>query len=182
MVRTPLQRGVGIDEFRRSWRVPRADVSLLPVQRRKLAASFGEHFWRGIDASYLGVGKGIGEDAGQVAGATTEIVDCGIFRFWDAGDEIEAGAKANVGIAKVSLRLPSGHSGQKEIISLQVGKPRMDKFRPGTPGCDRAAPFRGGLPPRFCASCDTGDSSRFVQTARNDSRFLCWSAPARSEE
>jgi hypothetical protein len=75
MVRNPLQGGVGIDEIGRRCRMPRTDVGLLPREGRELAASFGEHFGRRIDAGDFGIGEGVREEAGQVAGAATEVVD-----------------------------------------------------------------------------------------------------------
>ena len=116
-----MQGGVGIDEVRRSGRSPSGDVALLPADSCKLSTGFGEHFRRGIDAYHLGIGERVGQDASQMASAAAEIVDCRVFDLGDAGDEIKAGAKADVGVAKVSLRLPSSHS-VREIIALQVAQ------------------------------------------------------------
>src|SRR6266404_4484640 len=102
MVGDPLQGGIGIDEIRRSGRTPRANVNLLPGNSRKFTASLDEHFRRGIDANDLGLGKGIGEDPGQVAGAAAEIIKWGVCRLGDAREEIEARAKADISVSKVS--------------------------------------------------------------------------------
>jgi len=48
---------------------------LLPRKRRELAASFGEHFEGGVDANDFGIGKGVSENASEVAGAATEVID-----------------------------------------------------------------------------------------------------------
>src|SRR3979490_2595283 len=114
MVRDPLQGGIGINEMGRSGRTPRANIRLLPRKSREFVASLGEHFGRGIDADDLSLGEGIGEDPGQVAGAAAEIIDCGIFKPGNARDEVEARAKADISVSKVSLGLPSGHSGQQK--------------------------------------------------------------------
>src|SRR5258708_1295430 len=157
MVGHPLQRGVGIDEIGRSHRTPRANVSLPPAKSRELAASFGEHFGRGIDSDDFGIWKRVGKDAGQVPGSATEAVDRRIFGLGDATDEIEAGPEADVGIAKVSLRLPGGHRGQKKSYTATC-EARMGKTKRGSLACDRAAPFRIDLRRQSCASCDKGGS------------------------
>src|SRR5258705_2120844 len=127
MVGDPLQGGIDIDEIRRSGRTPRANVSLLPGNSRKFAASIGEHFRRGIDANDLGLGEGIGEDPGQVAGAGAEIIDCGVSKLGDAREKIEARAKADISVSKVSLRLPSGHRGQPKSYHCRSAKLRTAK-------------------------------------------------------
>ena len=109
-----MQGGVGVDELRRRGRAPGTDVRLLPVEGGELASSFGEHFGRGIDAGDFGIRESIGEDSRQMAGAAAEVVNCGVVGFGDAGDQIDAGAKANVGVAKVSLRFPGGHRGRQK--------------------------------------------------------------------
>src|ERR1700687_1342053 len=158
MVWDPLQGGIGVDEIGRSCRVPRADVRLLPREGGKLATRFGEHFGRGVEADDTGFGKGVGENAGQVARAAAEVVDGGVFAFGDAGHEIEARAKADVGVAEVSLRFPGSHSGEKKSYHCYSKGCGRTKIRRESPACDRAAPFRGGPRRRFCASCDTDDS------------------------
>jgi hypothetical protein len=114
VIRYPLQCGVGIDELRRRRRPPGRDVSLLPVEGGELAPSFGEHFGRGVDAGDFGTREGIGEDLRQMARTAAEVVDGGVLGLGDAGDEIEAGAKANVGVAEVGLWFPGGHRDRKK--------------------------------------------------------------------
>src|ERR1700738_5129787 len=92
--------------------MPTANVIPAPFECGKLAASFAEHFGRGIDPGDSGAQKGIGKDAGQMASAAAEIVDRGVRKFGDARDQVKTGAKANIGGAKVSLRLPGSHRGQ----------------------------------------------------------------------
>jgi hypothetical protein len=109
-----LQRGIGVNQIGRSGRVPRPNVRLPPTQRGELATSLGKHFRRGIDACHFGAREGIGKDTSEVAGAATDVANCRVIKLGNARDEIEARAKADVSVAKVSLRLPSGHRGHEK--------------------------------------------------------------------
>lgn len=57
-----------------------------------------------------------------MAGAAAEVANCGIIKLGNTRDKIEARAKADVSVAKVSLRLPSGHGGYGK--SYHRGPPR----------------------------------------------------------
>src|ERR1700741_3327367 len=109
MVGNPLQGGVAVNQVSRRGGVPTGDIVLLPGYSGKFPTSFREHFGRRIDADHFGIWESIGQDASEVAGAAAEIVDGAVFEFRDAREEVDAGPKAYVGVAKISLRLPGGH-------------------------------------------------------------------------
>jgi hypothetical protein len=64
-----------------------------------------------------------------VARAAAEVVNYGVIELRDAGDEIESRAKADVGVAKVSLRLPGSHSVKKKSYHCNLGGRVIDKIR-----------------------------------------------------
>src|SRR5437899_1470590 len=99
MIRNPLQGGISVNEVRSARWAPRRDVRLLPLDLRELTPSLRKHFRRRIDAGHFGTRKSIGEDAGQVTGAAAEIVNYWVIELRNARDEVDAGAKADVGVA-----------------------------------------------------------------------------------
>src|SRR6267142_6972375 len=114
MIRNPLQGGVGVNQMGGSRRAPRCKVCLLPIERGEFPSCLRKHFAGRIDAGHFGTGESIGEDAGQMTGAAAEVVNYLVIELGNARDEVDAGPKAYVGVAEVSLRLPSGHRSPRE--------------------------------------------------------------------
>ena len=94
-----MEGRITINEIGRRGRRPRSNVRLFPGERREFAASPCKHFGRRVDADDLGAWKGVSEDVSQVAGAATEIVNQRVSECGKSSDEVEARAKADVGIA-----------------------------------------------------------------------------------
>src|SRR5712671_1275048 len=98
----------------RSSRAPRCKVCLLPIERGEFPPCLRKHFGGRIDAGHFGTGESIGEDAGQMTGAAAEVVNYLVIEFRDARDQIDAGAKADVSVTEVSLRLPGSHRSRRK--------------------------------------------------------------------
>src|SRR5712672_4297649 len=121
----------------RSRRAPRCKVCLMPIECGEFPPFLRKHFAGRIDAGHFGTGESIGEDAGQMTGAAAEVVNYLVIELRDARDQVDAGAKADVGVTEVSLRLPGGHRSSRESYHCEPAGRGVGKITLRNPACDR---------------------------------------------
>src|SRR5262245_52750210 len=117
----PMQRGIGVDEIRRSRGRPRREVRALPGDLRRGGAGLREHLLRVLHAGHARAGPAFLEQPGDVAGARAQVVDFAGIGEVDSVQQIDPRAQALTGELEV-LRWVPGH---ERLLALS--KPRIPR-------------------------------------------------------